>query len=103
MTPAGIEPAAFRFVAQYLNHCATATHIQVIVAANYGGTRHFSRATLASFLLSFTFTPSFATFKCVTSKERIRLHLVASDGTVSNIYKPPEQTRKKLYFPLDNT
>jgi hypothetical protein len=23
MTPSGIEPAAFRFVAQYLNHCAT--------------------------------------------------------------------------------
>jgi len=24
MTPAGIEPAAFRFVTQYLNSCATA-------------------------------------------------------------------------------
>jgi hypothetical protein len=24
MTPPGIEPATFRFVAQYLNHCATA-------------------------------------------------------------------------------
>ena len=24
MTPAGIEPATFRFVAQRLNHCATA-------------------------------------------------------------------------------
>jgi hypothetical protein len=23
MAPSGIEPAAFRFVAQYLNHCAT--------------------------------------------------------------------------------
>ena len=29
MTPSGIEPATFRFVAQHLNHCATAvpTHI----------------------------------------------------------------------------
>jgi hypothetical protein len=26
MTPSGIEPATFRFVAQYLNHCATACH-----------------------------------------------------------------------------
>ena len=24
LTPAGIEPVNFRFVAQYLNHCATA-------------------------------------------------------------------------------
>jgi len=24
MTPAGIEPATFRFVVQHLNHCATA-------------------------------------------------------------------------------
>jgi len=24
MTPAGIEPAPFRFVAQHINHCATA-------------------------------------------------------------------------------
>ena len=27
MTPSGIEPATFRFVAQYLNHCATAVPI----------------------------------------------------------------------------
>jgi len=25
LIPAGIEPATFRFVAQYLNHCATAS------------------------------------------------------------------------------
>ena len=28
MTPAGIEPATFRFVVQHLNHCATAVHLQ---------------------------------------------------------------------------
>jgi hypothetical protein len=27
MTPSGIEPATLRFVAQYLNHCATAIYI----------------------------------------------------------------------------
>jgi hypothetical protein len=27
VTPSGIEPATFRFVAQYLNHCATAVPI----------------------------------------------------------------------------
>jgi len=28
MTLAGIEPATFRFVAQHLNHCATADQIK---------------------------------------------------------------------------
>jgi hypothetical protein len=27
MTPPGIEPATFRFVAQYLNHCATGVEL----------------------------------------------------------------------------
>jgi hypothetical protein len=42
MTPAGIEPVTFLFVAQYLNHCATAvpnffkdTVIITLVAVKY--------------------------------------------------------------------
>ena len=32
MTPAGIEPATLRFVAQYFNHCATALpHIYIYI------------------------------------------------------------------------
>ena len=31
MTPAGIEPATIRFVAQHLNHCATAVPITIHV------------------------------------------------------------------------
>ena len=31
VTPAGIEQATFRFVAQYLNHCATAVAKKVKV------------------------------------------------------------------------
>ena len=31
MTPFGIEPATFRFVAQHLNHCATAVPLIVIL------------------------------------------------------------------------
>jgi len=30
LTPAGIEPATFRFVAQHLNHCATAVPNNVL-------------------------------------------------------------------------
>ena len=29
LTPAGIEPATFRFVAQHLNHCATAVPLRI--------------------------------------------------------------------------
>ena len=29
LTPGGIEPASFRFVAQHLNHCATAVPLEV--------------------------------------------------------------------------
>jgi hypothetical protein len=31
MTTSGIEPATFRFVAQYLNDCATAVHLSIFV------------------------------------------------------------------------
>jgi len=34
MTPAEIEPATFRFVAQHLNHCATAVNYTIIAAYN---------------------------------------------------------------------
>jgi len=32
LTPAGIEPATFRFVAQHLNHCATAVPANLAVS-----------------------------------------------------------------------
>jgi len=35
MTPAGIEPGTFRFVAQHLNHCATAVPIRIIGTYQY--------------------------------------------------------------------
>ena len=37
MTPAGIEPATFRFVSQHLNHCATAVPYQLIRNLNKEG------------------------------------------------------------------
>ena len=35
MKPSGIEPATFRFVAQHLNHCATAAPPLVLVSAYF--------------------------------------------------------------------
>jgi len=29
LTPAGIEPATFRFIAQHFNHCATAVPVLI--------------------------------------------------------------------------
>jgi hypothetical protein len=47
MTPSGMEPATFRFVAQHLNHCATAapdriTESNIIIRT---GTNHILRST----------------------------------------------------------
>jgi hypothetical protein len=38
LTSAGIEPATFRFVAQYLNHCATA--VPVVIRTHIIKVRH---------------------------------------------------------------
>ena len=36
MTPAGIEPESFRFVAQHLNHCATTvSYLGTFINSNY--------------------------------------------------------------------
>ena len=36
MTPSGIDPATFQFVAQHLNHCATTVPIQDMYIQNVG-------------------------------------------------------------------
>jgi hypothetical protein len=35
MTPSGIEPATFRFVAQYLNNCATISGPHALLTVHY--------------------------------------------------------------------
>jgi len=38
LTPAGIEPATFRFVVQHLNHCATVVPVKYhVIQGNSGG------------------------------------------------------------------
>jgi len=42
LTPAGIEPATFRIVAQHLNHCATAVptvgmYLEIILTRSFVG------------------------------------------------------------------
>ena len=39
MKPSGIEPATFRFVAQHLNHCATAVPTKKVLNRIFNGTR----------------------------------------------------------------
>ena len=40
MILAGIEPATFRFVAQHLNHCATAVHFLISASLNLSNYSH---------------------------------------------------------------
>ena len=40
LTPAGIERATFRFVAQHLNHCATADTHKVVFSVSPAGHGH---------------------------------------------------------------
>jgi len=42
LTSAGIEPATFRFVAQHLNHCATAVPIHSVIPTNSPKCTYFS-------------------------------------------------------------
>ena len=42
MTAAGIESATFRFVAQHINHCATAVPLRVLVLSRYFTTQECS-------------------------------------------------------------
>ena len=45
LTPAGIEPANFRFVAQHLNHCATA--VPPIAVVNNNNNNKFPHVNFA--------------------------------------------------------
>jgi len=45
LTPAGIEPATFRFVVQHLNHCATAVPLYYIIL-------HYIKVLMIVFSLS---------------------------------------------------
>jgi len=44
MTPAGIESATFRFVAQHLNHCAAAVHCSWQVGCLYADIQFYVSA-----------------------------------------------------------
>ena len=63
MTPAGIEPATFPFVAQHLNHCATAVPL-FIMYLNY-----FIN-TIKAIVTGFNFYSSLALLRCTEFKSQ---------------------------------
>jgi len=52
MTPSGIEPAAFRFVAKRLNHCATSRCTNVSNLFHFGMTFYMFRTVFPSIIRS---------------------------------------------------
>jgi hypothetical protein len=60
MTPSGIEPVTFQFVAQYLNHCATA--VPILYPVEYQNTNYFSASEC---VLSFEITAEDSSDKLV--------------------------------------
>ena len=82
MTPSGIEPATFRFVAQHLNHCATA------VPANF---RYYTRNGYKGLkkLKSPISMAGLATYNTVWFRSVCCAHLLPSPHT---IYQHPTGT-----------
>jgi hypothetical protein len=61
MTPSGMEPATFRFVAQYLNHCATISgpiHKQYVVVCRTGVVSSVSSILIHMFTRNLWLRPS---------------------------------------------
>jgi len=58
LTPAGIKPATFRFVAQHLNHCATTVHRMMVGCQLYAPAAFTpTKYSWYSFLLEAASTP----------------------------------------------
>jgi len=53
LTPAGIEPATYRFVAQHLNHCATAVPKKKKTNPKHAGTQMKRLFTVRTFIIHF--------------------------------------------------
>ena len=59
LTPAGIEPATFRFVAQHLNHCATTVPLPTCTPAN----NHCNKQSIGSAEACFDWYCSLAIYR----------------------------------------
>ena len=66
MTPAGIEPATFRFVARHLNHCATAfpLSVQYVISLLFASLYYF-QITRLKFFFEFFVSFNLALYFCV--------------------------------------
>jgi len=97
LTPAGIEPASFRFVAQHLNHCATA------VPENFGTDRYFAAnntyttnvATLYSFFVTYPVEHGALEEKMATHQRRNS----TQEDTVGRKKKKKATEKKKVKIP----
>ena len=96
MTPSGIEPATFRFVAQHLNHCATTDHRSGVITYHLG-TRNFNSLSSTGLATIFELRSNIsAPAECYTSETRsihimhrpTKFTLLVSDNYSSSCFTP---------------
>ena len=86
VTPSGIEPATFRFVAQHLNHCATAVHSHIIKKQELYNVS--VTCYLLMHLLSINQTPSYQTVTIELSNLKAGVHKPSKTlGAMSVIWR----------------
>ena len=79
MTPAGIEPATFRFVAQHLNRCATAVPIYILPILHYK----------SIIIQTQKYMETFCTWHCFSDRNSnlLGIRLFGSEGRTTEMFQ----------------
>ena len=96
LTTAGIEPTSFRFLAQYLNHCATAVPIIYIELQNVPFSNYFIKISLflsrmclsiSTFLAVSMLWHLISSYRCIHSQIQLSVLSVLTQKTICFAYQ----------------
>jgi len=106
MTPAAIEPATFRFVAQHLNHCATAVPMVVTKSmdlfwfghsrSTWWGVAHKLRSSAICVSVQFVLTSSFCALNTLLNTLFSNTLTLCSSRAVTDKISDPHKTTGKI-------